>query len=94
MFFMKYTDQAHEWRWNLVADNGRKLADSGEGYKSEADCNHAIGLIRQGAATAEVRRRDNSKPLKYIRDPAFHSVTPAMPANALAQALLRQRRGY
>lgn len=92
MHFYKYVDSAREWRWNFVADNGRKLADSGEGYKNEADCNHAISLIRSGAATAEVRRHDNTQSLKYVRDPAFHTAT----ANGLlAQALAaRQQRGY
>jgi uncharacterized protein YegP (UPF0339 family) len=29
--FEIYTDRAGEWRWTLYADNGWKIADSGEG---------------------------------------------------------------
>jgi uncharacterized protein YegP (UPF0339 family) len=37
-----YCDEAGEWRWRVVSDNGRKLADSGEGYVNEADCREAV----------------------------------------------------
>ena len=33
-----YKDTADEWRWRIVAGNGRTLADSGEGYKRKARC--------------------------------------------------------
>jgi uncharacterized protein YegP (UPF0339 family) len=33
-----YKDRKGEWRWTLYASNGRKLADSGEGYKREMTC--------------------------------------------------------
>jgi uncharacterized protein YegP (UPF0339 family) len=33
-----YSDAAGEWRWVRVAPNGRKLADSGEGYGHRSDC--------------------------------------------------------
>lgn len=45
MRLQKYTDSAGDWRWRIVAGNGRILADSGEGYKNEADCDHALRLI-------------------------------------------------
>jgi uncharacterized protein YegP (UPF0339 family) len=35
MKFHIYKDVQGEWRWHLKASNGRILADSGEGYKSE-----------------------------------------------------------
>ncbi len=35
--FEVYSDEADEWRWRLVHDNGNILADSGEGYGSESD---------------------------------------------------------
>ena len=28
-----YRDKKKEWRWRLIARNGRKIATSGEGYK-------------------------------------------------------------
>ncbi len=42
----KYRDRQGLWRWRLVASNGRIIADSGEGYNNEADCDHGIGLVR------------------------------------------------
>ena len=33
MTFEVYKDQRGEWRWRLRAKNGKKIADSGEGYK-------------------------------------------------------------
>ena len=33
MTFKIYRDEKGEWRWHLIARNGRILADSGEGYK-------------------------------------------------------------
>ncbi|MGD9981118.1 MAG: DUF1508 domain-containing protein [Hyphomonadaceae bacterium] len=32
------------WRWTLYASNGRKIANSGEGYGEAEDCLHAIDL--------------------------------------------------
>ena len=55
MTFYIYTDSAQEWRWFLFSSNNKKLADSGEGYKNKADCLHAIGLIKAGAAGAGIR---------------------------------------
>lgn len=31
-----YRDARGEWRWRIVARNGRIVADSGEGYKTAA----------------------------------------------------------
>ncbi len=33
-----YKDRRGEFRWTLFASNGRKLADSGEGYKRKLTC--------------------------------------------------------
>lgn len=44
MHFVLYRDQANQWRWTLIAANGRKLADSGEGYHNKADC---VAMINQ-----------------------------------------------
>lgn len=46
MKFELYKDKAEEWRWRLKADNGRIIADSGEGYKNKADCEHGIDLVK------------------------------------------------
>jgi uncharacterized protein YegP (UPF0339 family) len=44
--FIKYRDANLYWRWRLVAANRRIIADSGEGYRNEADCDHAIALVK------------------------------------------------
>ena len=44
--YYRFKDKAGEWRWHLKADNGRIIADSGEGYKNLSDCDHAIGLVK------------------------------------------------
>lgn len=31
-----YKDKAHEWRWHIFANNGRMIANAGEGYKGKA----------------------------------------------------------
>lgn len=36
-----YTDKTGEWRWRLVATNGKTVADSGEGYAEYRD---ALGM--------------------------------------------------
>lgn len=33
-----YKDRKGEWRWTLYARNGKKLANSGEGYKRARNC--------------------------------------------------------
>jgi uncharacterized protein YegP (UPF0339 family) len=44
--FQVYTDAAGEWRWRLVAGNGREIAASGEGYRDKQDCLHGIELVK------------------------------------------------
>jgi len=44
-----------DYRWRLRADNGRIIADSGEGYHNKADCQHGIDLVKgTNAATSVV----------------------------------------
>ncbi len=45
MTFNVYRDHKQEWRWFLQAENGKKIADSGEGYHHERDCIDAISLV-------------------------------------------------
>lgn len=33
MKFVIYRDRKKEWRWRIVAKNGKVIADSAEGYK-------------------------------------------------------------
>jgi uncharacterized protein YegP (UPF0339 family) len=39
--FQVYEDQAGQYRWRLLAANGRTIADSGEAYTRKADAERA-----------------------------------------------------
>lgn len=54
--FWKYREPNGNWRWYLEAGNGRKIANSGEGYWNEADCDHAIKLVK-GSSDAPVHTK-------------------------------------
>lgn len=43
-----YADRAGEWRWRIIARNGRKVGDSGEGYTTKAGAGRAA--VRFGDA--------------------------------------------
>ena len=45
MYFFVYRDLRREWRWRLVAGNGRTLADSGEGYVNKSDCVRILNIV-------------------------------------------------
>jgi len=38
-----------QWRWRLVAANGKTIADSGESYYNKADCLAGINLVKSSA---------------------------------------------
>jgi uncharacterized protein len=44
MYFEKYKS-GNEWRWRLKGAN-HEIVASGEGYWSEASCDHAIQLVK------------------------------------------------
>jgi len=50
--FECYRDDAEEWRWRLVHDNGNILADSGEGYASRQKCRQGLESVRRNAPEA------------------------------------------
>jgi len=52
-YFKVYKDNAGEWRWTLIAANGRKIGDSGEGYKNKQDCLHGIDLVKKAKMVEE-----------------------------------------
>jgi len=33
-----YKDSAGQWRWRRVAENGRVVGSSSEGYRNKSDC--------------------------------------------------------
>ncbi|MFW6153153.1 MAG: HVO_2922 family protein, partial [Halobacteriota archaeon] len=53
--FDLYRDQAEEWRWRLLASNGRIIADSGEGYGARAKARQGIASVQRNAPDAPVR---------------------------------------
>lgn len=55
MTFYKRKDATGQWRWRLRAGNNRIIAESGESYWNEADCDHAINLVK-GSSNAQVVR--------------------------------------
>ena len=48
--YQVFKDAKGEWRWRLVAANGKRIAGSGEGYKSKSACIAAIELVKNSAA--------------------------------------------
>lgn len=55
MYFYVFLDNAGEYRWRLMAGNGRTLADSGEGYRTKTGCTNAINLIAGGVGGIPIR---------------------------------------
>jgi len=52
--FRVYRDKQGEYRRQFVADNGRTVADSAEGYAKRDDCTHGIDIVKREAAAAKV----------------------------------------
>ena len=44
--YVIYLDTNRQWRWYLQAGNGKKIANSGEGYFNRQDCLNAIQLVK------------------------------------------------
>lgn len=44
MKFEMWKDASGQYRWRLKAANGEIIA-SGEAYKNQSDCEHAVGLV-------------------------------------------------
>lgn len=55
MYFEKYQSSG-QWRWRLKAANHEIIA-AGESYWNEADCDHAINLVKGTTASTPVYRR-------------------------------------
>jgi uncharacterized protein YegP (UPF0339 family) len=45
MKFKFYQDAGKQWRWRLVAENGRIVADSSEGYVTEHNARRAAQVV-------------------------------------------------
>lgn len=49
--FKLYKDKKGEWRWSLYASNGRKVADSAEGYKNKSAAYRFPDIVVYGENT-------------------------------------------
>ena len=56
MTYEYYKDRKDEWRWRLIASNGRIIADSGEGYSSEHECLADIDRVKN-SSDAPVKKK-------------------------------------
>lgn len=56
--YLLFKDQAGEFRWHYQAANGKIIADSGEGYKNLADCEHGVALMK-ASANSEIWETDD-----------------------------------
>ena len=54
MKFVIYKDARGNYRWRLVASNGKIVADSAEGYVNKVDCKAGIQLVKTHAGSAPV----------------------------------------
>ena len=52
--FQLYRDAAGEFRWRLVAPNGKTIADSGEGYYDRSGAERAAENVRHRIGNAVV----------------------------------------
>jgi uncharacterized protein len=55
--FHTYKDNADEWRWQLVAANGKIVADSGEGYSRLSEVREAAQRVRTTPAQPRLTSR-------------------------------------
>ncbi|WP_435074003.1 HVO_2922 family protein [Halorubrum sp. HHNYT27] len=62
--FELYTDDADEWRWRLVHDNGNIIGDGSEGYTEKRDAISGIESVQRNAPGAHVvdANRDEEPP--------------------------------
>jgi hypothetical protein len=52
--FEVYQDKGDQWRWRLVASNGKTIAESGEGYVEKQGCLDGIASVKKHAPDATI----------------------------------------
>lgn len=52
--FELFEDDAGQYRWRLVHDNGNIIADGGEGYASKQKAKQGIESVQSNASDAEI----------------------------------------
>ena len=59
--FEIFKDARKEYRWRLRAGNGKVIAMADEGYTRKDACQHAIEIIKDGAAKAKVEDKSTGE---------------------------------
>ncbi|HWW10972.1 MAG TPA: DUF1508 domain-containing protein, partial [Brevundimonas sp.] len=59
MYYIEKWKAADGWRWRFKEDNGKIMAESGEGYASEQGCDQALQKVRRNFGSAPVWRPGN-----------------------------------
>ncbi|HEY5117999.1 MAG TPA: DUF1508 domain-containing protein [Anaerolineales bacterium] len=52
--FEVYKDKSGNYRWRLVASNGKNIAESGESFSGKQACLDGIESVRKNAPGAQV----------------------------------------
>ena len=55
LHFEIFKTKKNEWRWRLVAKNGRIVANSGESYKRRIACERGINVVILTGWKTEIR---------------------------------------
>lgn len=56
-----YRDNSNDWRVRLIANNGRVLFITGEGYKRAAGARNALEAVMDAVATGRVRMKRGAR---------------------------------
>jgi amphi-Trp domain-containing protein len=57
--FELFLDNADEWRWRLVHDNGEIISDGGQGYSSKQKAKQGLRSVQTNARGAPVEDQDD-----------------------------------
>jgi len=52
--FEVYADRSGQWRWRFIANNGKIVADSAEGYVNKTDCVDGAKIVKNQASSADI----------------------------------------
>ena len=58
MKFDYFEDKSGGWRWRLIADNGRIVADSAEAYTRRFDVDRAVQMVIKGIIDTQLGKDD------------------------------------
>lgn len=61
MHYEFYQDRKKEWRWRILARNGKIIADSGESYKRHAACKKSLDSMLAHAVTGSIIEKTERK---------------------------------